>query len=119
MVECWFVPSLMPILYCRCAHAQVIPAETKDEVLAKLCESGHPFTAVTDLCEMSARKDPKLLELASQAGWKIAACHPRAVRWLFHAAAAPLAADAEMVNLRELDATQAIAVLLNPAPTAS
>ena len=107
----------MPILYCRCAYAQVIPAETKDGVLAKLCESGQPFTAVADLCEMSARRDPRLAELAQQSGWKIAACHARAVRWLFHAAEAPLPDDAEIVNLRELDVDTATTALLD-SPTA-
>jgi hypothetical protein len=101
----------MPILYCRCAYAQVIPDETKDVVLTHLCASGTPFTAVADLCEMSARRDPRLAELAQTQGWKIAACHARAVQWLFHAAEAPLTADAEIVNLRELDASAAIAKL--------
>lgn len=106
----------MPILYCRCAHAQIIPAETKDGVLSRLCESGQPFTAVSDLCEMSARRDARLAEIAPQAGWKIAACHARAVRWLFHAAEAPLAGDAEIINLRELDAETATAALLSTPP---
>jgi hypothetical protein len=104
----------MPILYCRCAYAQVIPDETKDAVLSQLCASGQPFTAVADLCEMSARRDPRLQELAAESGWKIAACHDRAVKWLFHAADAPLAEDAEIVNLRELDAPAAIAKLTAP-----
>ena len=100
----------MPILYCRCAYAQVVPEETKNAVLQRLCESGQPFTAVSDLCEMSARRDPRLQELAKESGWKIAACHERAVRWLFHAAEAPLE-QAEIVNLRELDAETAFAQL--------
>ncbi len=101
----------MPILYCRCAYAQVIPDETKDAVLSQLCAGGQQFTAVADLCEMSARRDPRLAELASASGWKIAACHPRAVKWLFHAADAPLSEDAEIVNLRELSAAEAMAKL--------
>jgi hypothetical protein len=105
----------MPILYCRCAYAQVIPDETKDAVLSHLCGAGVPFTAVADLCEMSARRDPRLQELAQAGGWKIAACHDRAVKWLFHAAEAPLSEDAEIINLRELDATAAIAKLTSPS----
>jgi hypothetical protein len=96
----------MPILYCRCAYAQVVPEETKQGVLEALCASGQPFTAVADLCEMSARRDPRLAEIARTEGWKIAACHPRAVKWLFHAAAAPLE-NAEIINMRELDAATA------------
>jgi hypothetical protein len=101
----------MPILYCRCAYAQVIPDETKDAVLAQLCAGEQPFTAVADLCEMSARRDPRLAELARESGWKIAACHARAVKWLFHAADAPLSEDAHIVNLRELSSTEAVAEL--------
>jgi hypothetical protein len=101
----------MPILYCRCAYAQVIPDETKDAVLSGLCAGGQPFTAVADLCEMSARRDPRLQELARESGWKIAACHARAVKWLFHAADAPLSEDAEIVNLRELSADEAMTKL--------
>ena len=31
------------LLYCRCAYAQVIPADVKDAVLAGLTESGEAF----------------------------------------------------------------------------
>lgn len=103
----------MPTLYCRCAYAQVVPEDTKNAVLERLCNSGQPFSAVSDLCEMSARRDPKLLAIASTPDLKIAACHERAVRWLFHAAEAPLPEDATIVNLRELDADTAISHLLS------
>ncbi len=96
------------ILYCRCAYAQVLPTEVKDGVLTQLCAAGVKFTAVPDLCEMSARKDPRLVQLAGRQGIKIAACHPRAVKWLFHAAEAPLPDSAEIVNLRELDVAAAM-----------
>ena len=75
------------ILYCRCAFARVVPQETKDAVLEALCDSGVPFETVSDLCEMSARKDPRLAALlAGEEPVKIAACYPRAVKWLFHSA---------------------------------
>jgi len=47
------------ILYCNCTYAQVVPKEVKEAVLKKLCESGVAFEAVADLCEMSARQDPR------------------------------------------------------------
>jgi hypothetical protein len=72
------------ILYCRCAYAQVVPEGTKDEVLRGLCESGRSFDCVADLCEMSARQDPALQALVSDGTLRIAACHPRAVKWLLH-----------------------------------
>ena len=90
------------ILYCHCAYARVVPAEVKQEVLAKLAGSGLSFDAVPDLCEMSARRDPKLRELADGGRVQIAACYPRAVRWLFSAAGAPLPEEGvEVLNMRE------------------
>ncbi len=79
------------ILYCHCAYANVVPPQVKAEVLEGLARSGQAFDAVADLCEMSARRDPALQRLAAGEGTlKIAACFPRAVKWLFAAAEAPL-----------------------------
>ena len=96
-------------LYCNCTYAQVIDPATKAAVLRRLCDSGKSFEAVADLCEMSARRDPALQRLAAGQGVKIAACFPRAVKWLFASAGAPLdVAHTEVVNLRELAAPAAI-----------
>lgn len=90
------------ILYCHCAYAKVVPVEVKQEVLAKLAESDLTFDAVPDLCEMSARRDPKLKELADGGALQIAACYPRAVKWLFAAAGTPLPGEGvEVLNMRE------------------
>ncbi|MGH9204574.1 MAG: hypothetical protein ACRD2A_25380, partial [Vicinamibacterales bacterium] len=78
------------ILYCHCAYAKVVPASTKTAVLNGLSEAGVEFDAVPDLCEMAARGDVRLRELASGAPLTIAACYPRAVKWLFAAAGAEL-----------------------------
>ena len=89
------------ILYCRCAYAKVITPEVKDKVLQALTRSGVPFEAVPDLCEMSARRDPTLKRLAGEDQIKIAACYPRAVKWLFSSAKAPLSKDTvEILNMR-------------------
>jgi hypothetical protein len=95
------------LLYCRCAYAQVVPADVKDGVLRHLCTSGQPFESVADLCEMSARRDPRLSSIAA-GPVKIVACHPRAVKWLFHAAGAPIPDSTEIVNLRTLTTEEAI-----------
>lgn len=79
-----------PILYCRCAYAKVLPEDVKDLVLERLIDSNVPFESVSDLCEMSARKDPGLVPLSQQAGLRIVACYPRAVKWLFSAAGAAI-----------------------------
>jgi len=100
------------ILYCHCAYAQVVPKEVKDAVLRKLSESGVAFDAVADLCEMSARHDPALKRLADGGAVKIAACFPRAVKWLFAAAGAPLSAGGtEVLNMRTQTAEEVATAL--------
>jgi hypothetical protein len=79
----------------------VVPDEVKNDVLTHLVDRAEPFDAVGDLCEMSARKDPMLADLASQGNLTVVACYPRAVKWLFSAAGAPLAAEGvEILNMR-------------------
>ena len=95
------------ILYCHCQYAQVVPKEVKEAVLRRLCESGVAFDAVADLCEMSARRDPALKQLAANGTVKIAACFPRAVKGLFHQCNADLAPDkTEVLNMRTLTADE-------------
>jgi hypothetical protein len=102
------------ILFCNCTYAQIIPKEVKEAVLRKLCESGVAFDAVADLCEMSARQDSSLQRLARSETVKIAACFPRAVKWLFATARAPLSADgAEVLNMRTQTADEIVSALLD------
>lgn len=93
-------PPKATLLYCHCAYAKVIDPAVKEAVLKQLSGSGVAFEAVADLCEMSARKDPALARLGQAKNLRIAACFPRAVRWLFHAAGTPLPKDAEVLNMR-------------------
>ena len=103
------------ILYCHCAYAQVVPKAVKEEVLRRLGESGVAFDAVADLCEMSARRDPALKQLAAGGNVKIAACYPRAVKWLFHAAGVPMPdTGVEVVNMRTEPAETVVAAVLGP-----
>ena len=100
------------ILYCHCAYAQVVPKEVKEDVLKRLCASGAAFDAVADLCDMSARKDPALKKLMEGGDVRIVACFPRAVKWLFHAAGAPLPpAGVEILNMREQSADDVMRAL--------
>lgn len=102
------------VVFCNCSYAKVVPLETKRQVLSALCSSGVSFEGVADLCEMSARKDPVLKRIAGAGEVKIAACFPRAVKWLFHAAGAPLADnEVEVFNMREQDADEIVPLLLN------
>jgi hypothetical protein len=113
--------STQRILYCHCAYAHVVPKQTKEKVLRRLADSGVAFDAVPDLCEMAAKRDPLLKKLAepgegTSGGCKIAACYPRAVKWLFHAAGAPLPEEGiQVLNMREDDADAIADALLAPA----
>jgi hypothetical protein len=104
------------ILFCNCTYANVVPPEVKSAVLRKLCESGVAFDAVADLCELSARKDPALAALAQGGPVKIAACFPRAVKWLFASAGAPFPLNAgEVLNMRTQSADEIVVALFNQA----
>lgn len=107
------------VLYCHCAYANVVPKAVKEEVLRRLTDSGVPFDAVPDLCELTAKKDPCLRELAAGGGpVRIAACYPRAVRWMFSGAGTPLPADGvDVMNMRTDTADAVLAGLLGE-PTA-
>ena len=107
------------VLYCRCAYAQVVPTGVKDDVLARLCDSGASFETVADLCEMAAHRDPRLKTLAASGSkLRIAACYPRAVLGLFEQAGAPLPETAEVLNMRSLSADEIAASLLAADATA-
>jgi hypothetical protein len=89
------------ILYCHCAFAKVVPADVKVAVLNGLSDAGIEFDAVPDLCEMAAHQQDELRTLVAGAPLRIAACYPRAVKWLFASANAPLADDAVRIwNMR-------------------
>jgi hypothetical protein len=105
------------ILYCHCAYAQVVPKAVKEEVLQRLSDSGVAFDAVADLCEMSARGDSELVQLAQGEKVKIVACYPRAVRWLFSAAGAPLGEGVEVLNMRVEEPDTLCGALLRDAGT--
>ncbi len=108
------------ILYCHCAHCEdVLPEAVKSSVLRVLSSLGVPFEPVTDLCGLAARRDPSLKEIASSGSAAVLACHPRAVRWLFAYAGAPLANDGvELLDMRSLSAAEVTEKLLGGAACA-
>ena len=100
------------VLYCHCAFAQAVPRPVKQDVLRALTDRGDDFDAVADLCEMSARKDPALQEFAACGQLTLVACYPRALRWLFSAAGAPLdESTVRVLNMRAATAEQIVAGL--------
>ena len=88
------------ILYCHCAYAKVVPPEAKTAVLDGLTEAGVEFDAVPDLCELAAHGAEELRTLVASGPLRIAACYPRAVKWLCASAQAPLPDDARIWNMR-------------------
>lgn len=105
-------PPSPPLLYCRCAYAQVVPQGVKNAVLQKLCDSGAGFETVADLCEMAAHRDPRLKALAAAGPLRIAACYPRVVRGLFTQCESPLSEQAEILNMRTQTADEVAAAML-------
>src|SRR5687767_6934978 len=88
------------IIYCHCSYARVVPTETKTAVLEGLAAANVEFDAVPDLCEMAARRDPRLAELAANGPLRIAACYPRAVKWLFASAGVMIDEKTAVCNMR-------------------
>lgn len=95
------------ILFCDCSVARVLPDEVKNQVLNELKERGENVLHVADLCEWVVKNPDRLKEYASQSR-VIVACQPRAVKALFNLAGIELNPDLPVVNLRKLDAKQAI-----------
>src|SRR5690606_8165810 len=107
------------ILYCHCAYARVVPPDTKHAVLDGLARAGVEFDAVPDLCEMAARRDPHLAELASAGPMKVAACYPRAVKWLFASAGVNIDPGTSVIVNMRTDGPDAVLrdLLAEPPPS--
>ena len=106
------------ILYCRCAYAQVVPAAVKDAVLEGLAAAGRGFEMVPDLCEMAARRDPHLAELArGDRPLTIVACWPRAVQGLFVLADAPLPQQGVAILNMRTDTAETVLAGVLAAPS--
>ena len=102
------------LIFCNCAYSDVISPEVKRDVFDRLCESGVEFTAVPDLCDLAAKADPSLVALAGADDLRIAACFPRAVRWLFYAAGAGLADGAwRVANMRTQSPAEVASAMLD------
>ncbi len=104
-------------LLCHCSAADVVPPEKTEAVASELRRRGVQFQEVQDLCGAAARRDRLLAHVVSnERTIRIAACYPRAVKWLFAAAGVLLPAKrTEFLNLRIQDAQEVIRRLLQPA----
>lgn len=88
------------VLFCECGIAELVPPRVRAGARQRLVAACVPFEVVPDLCELAARRDPRLKAIAEAAEPLIIACYPRAVRWLFAYAGTPLPESARIFNLR-------------------
>lgn len=103
------------LVYCHCAYAKVVPEDVKQEVLRELAASGVSFDAVADLCEMAARRDPWLAQVAGGGPARVAACYPRAVKCLFSSAGSPLPEQGiQILNMRTEPAAAIVSAMAAP-----
>jgi Pyruvate/2-oxoacid:ferredoxin oxidoreductase delta subunit len=99
------------ILYCNCSYNELVPPEAKRKVLEAVAASGERLAAVRDLCRLAADRDPDVKAWAETPNLTIVACYPRAVRWLFSYAGAPLPDSVRILNLRTAGPESAIEML--------
>jgi len=118
--------NAVDVLFCNCAHSEVIPKDRKRRILEELEAAAVNLVAVSDLCGLAAERAALLADLSKRPALKIVACHPRAVRWLFHRGGAPLpATGAEILDMRARSADDILSSLAlvprvgSPAPASS
>lgn len=100
------------ILVCRCAKARLIPSETIAGLDDALSETDVDIVFVDDLCGLAADRDSRLAALCASGPLHIAACYPRAVRWLLHSAGVEVEGRELVVyNLRERQASEVMSEL--------
>jgi len=108
------MPKNTLTIYCHCAYYQLVAEQIKSGVLNAIKDTSPDFEAVADLCKMCADRDTALKLWAKTKSLKIVACYPRAVRWLFHAAGAPLPKKGvEFFNMRVDNTEKIISSLAN------
>jgi len=117
------------VVLCGCTYYDIIPRASREQIFAALrgdarfCVSTESSTgprqdgvaveAVSDLCGLAADRDPRLKTWVDGAPLTIVACFPRAVRWLFHAAGAPLPdGRTRIFNMRTQSPEEIIAELM-------
>jgi len=89
------------VVLCGCVYYDLIPRASREQILAALQQDGVALEVVPDLCGLAANREPRLKTWADEAPLTIVACFPRAVRWLFRAAGAPLLdGQVRLLNMR-------------------
>ena len=101
------------IVFCNCGYSDVIDRAIRAEILNKLAITKINVEVVQDLCELTAKKDPKLKCWVQADSLTIVACYPRTVKWLFNSADAALDPEkTQFLNMRTSTAQQILSSLL-------
>jgi len=102
------------ILFCNCGYSDIIDSAIRAEILNKLATTKLDFEVVQDLCELAAKKNPKLKRWAQADSLAIVACYPRTVKWLFNSAGAALDNEkTQFLNMRTSTAQQILSSLFD------
>ncbi len=108
--------SVSKIIYCHCAYAKIIDENKKMEVLKELAQIEQSVDFVPDLCEMSAKNDPKLKEIFDDTPTCVIACYKRSVKWLLHNRDVKWNEDHyQVLNMREDTADEIISKIKSPS----
>lgn len=104
--------SRIRVIFCQCVHRDLAPALLQAEVLRGLQGSGVDLLVVPDLCEQAVRRDRAILEFVAFSDLRVAACYPRAVKWLLRYMGASTAGECRVGNLRVGSAASVLEQLL-------
>ncbi len=108
------------IVVCRCDYYHMVSETACARLAEALAHAGIPFESVPDLCELAANKDSRLTAWTGTDQLKIVACFPRAVRWLFCSARAPLDNDrVELFDARTGNIDEIISALTADGPASA
>ncbi|MFC1738419.1 hypothetical protein ACFL1G_05125 [Planctomycetota bacterium] len=102
------------ILFCNCGYSDIIDKGTKSQILNSLASAEVQFEVVQDLCELAAKKDPKLKCWAQADSLIIIACYRRTAKWLFSLADAELDTEkTKFLNMRTSTAEEILSSLFD------
>ncbi len=100
------------ILFCNCGYSDIVDSKCKAQILNELARADVDFEVVQDLCELAAKKDPKLKCWGQGDSLTIVACYPRTIKWLFNAGGVELNTEkTQFFNMRTSAAEQILSAL--------
>ena len=107
--------ELPRILLCDCHNARNGLSTLADALADELARRGRPADVrAADLCRLAAAEPGRLADLLNGGRWHVAACAPRALRWVLHRAGIDAAAH-RLVDLRDAPPSELAERLLDGA----